>query len=78
MIEDEAVGVIAALSQLRESDSEKIKVPADGALWNLREDLLASQNDAYKSIGKCFRLNTEKFVISLYFLTGRHVNTTFY
>ena len=55
IIEDEALGAIAALSQLGESDCDKIKAAADGALWNLREDLLASQNDTYKAIGNLWK-----------------------
>ena len=39
MVKNEELGVITTLLNLRSSDSAKIKAAANGALWNLREDL---------------------------------------
>lgn len=51
MLENEDLGIVAMLSSLRDNHCDKIKTAANGALWNLREDLRSSTNESYKTIG---------------------------
>ena len=52
MVENKKLRVIQRLSDLKSSDTAKIKTAATGALWNLREDLRRSEDPVYQDLGK--------------------------
>ena len=54
MVENEELGVITTLLNLKNSDSAKIKSAANGALWTLREDL--ENSEKYHELGMLYFL----------------------
>ena len=51
MVNDESLGVVARLSELKDSDNYKIKTAANGALWNLRDNLRQSTDTTFRGLG---------------------------
>ena len=51
MMEDKKLDILMVLAELRDSDSEKIRSAADGALWNLRDDLRTPKTKKYQARG---------------------------
>ena len=51
MVNDESLGVVARLSELNDSDNYKIKTAANGALWNLRDNLRQSTDTTFRGLG---------------------------
>ena len=50
MVDNEELGVVSALLNLKTVDNAKIKTAANGTLWNLRKELEESKN--FHELGK--------------------------
>ena len=53
MVENEELGVISALLDLRKSSNPKIKAAVNGTLWNLRKEL--EKSEKFHDLGKILK-----------------------
>ena len=52
---DEKLGIVKTLSDLKDSECDKINTAANGALWNLRDNLRLSNDKTYRGIGNTIK-----------------------